>query len=75
MKRNKELIDMNPKVNVFMKILPFGTVSYEITGVKHRLEEKKPEIPRYLPPQTTNIKNVEIPHKGSKIYSVPRTTA
>ena len=75
MLKNREVIQMEPKVKVSLKILPFGSISYEITGLEHHMEEKEPEIPRYIEPLTTNIEKVDIQYEEGETYSVPKTTA
>lgn len=74
MKRNKEIIEMKPKVKVFLKILPFNIISYEITGLELPIGEKESEMPRYIEPLTTNIEKVEINYEEGETYSVPKTT-
>ena len=75
MKRNKEVIEMEPKVKVSLKILPFGSIRYEIAGQEFSIEEKESEMPRYIEPLTTHIEKVEISYKDCETYSVPKTTA
>ena len=58
-----------------MKILPFGTVDYEIPGLESPAREKEAEMPRYIEPLTTNIEKIEIRYEEGKTYSVPITTA
>lgn len=74
MKKDNKVIEMKPKVKVSIKILPFGSVSYEITGGGHNMEEKESEMPRYIEPLTTNVEKVDILYEGGKTYSVPKTT-
>lgn len=75
MKRNKEVIEMEPKIKVSLKILPFGNVSYETAGLECPVREKESEMPRYVEPLTTNIEKVEIRYEEGKTYSTPKTTA
>lgn len=75
MKRNREVIQMEPKVKISLKILPFGSVSYEIIGSERSMEEKESNMPRYIEPVTTNIEKVEIRYEEGEIYSVPKTTS
>lgn len=76
MKRNKDIIELMPKIKVSLKIVPFGSVSYEITGSAERpLIEKKPDMPRYIVPLTTNIEEVGIHYEEGGIYSVPKITS
>ena len=75
MKRNKEVDVMNPKVKVSLKILPFGSISYRITGLEHPIEEKESEMPRYIEPLTTNIEKVDIYYEEGETYLLPKTTA
>lgn len=76
MKRNKEGIEMEPRVKVSLKILPFGSVGYEIPRLEHPMKEKESEeIPRYIEPLTTNIEKVDIHYEKDETYSVPKTTA
>lgn len=75
MKRNKEVIEMEPKVKVSLKILPFGSIRIEIAGQEFSIEEKESEMPRYIEPLTTHIQKVEIRYEEGEGYSVPKTTA
>ena len=75
MKKNREVIQMEPKVKVSLKILPFGSISYEIPGLERHMEEKESEMPRYIEPLTTNIEKVDICYEEGETYSVPKTTA
>ncbi len=75
MKKNKEVIDMEPKIRVSLKMLPFDTIQYEIKGLEHFIEEKEREMPRYIEPLTTHIEKVEIRYEEGETYSVPKTTA
>lgn len=75
MKINKEVIEMEPKVKVSLKILPFGSIRIEIAGQEFSIEEKESETPRYIVPLMTHIEKVEIRYKEGETYSVPKTTA
>jgi hypothetical protein len=75
MKKNKEVIEMEPKVKVSLKILPFGSISYETAGFKRPIREKESEVPRYIEPLTTNIEKVKIRYEESETYLTPKTTA
>ncbi len=75
MKKNKEVIEMESKVKVSIKILPFGSIRYEIAGLERTTEEKESEISRYIVPLTTHIEKVEIRYEEGETYSVPKTTA
>ncbi len=75
MKKNKEVIDMEPKIRVSLKMVPFGTIQYEIKGLERFIEEKEREMPRYIEPLTTHIEKVEIRYEEGETYSVPKTTA
>jgi hypothetical protein len=75
MKRNREVIKMKLKVKVSLKIVPFGSVVYEIPSLERPVIEKESEMPRYIEPLTTNIEKVEIRYEEGKTYSVPKTTA
>jgi len=75
MKRNKEVIEMEPKVKVSLKILPFGSISYETAGLERPIQEKESEMPRYVEPLTTNIEKVEIRYEEGETYLTPKTTA
>ena len=75
MKKNKEAIDMEPKIRVSLKMVPFDTIQYEIKGLEHFIEEKEREMPRYIEPLTTHIEKVEIRYEEGETYSVPKTTA
>lgn len=75
MKRNKEVIVMEPKVKVSLKILPFGSIRYETAGLERPIQEKESEMPRYIEPLTTNIEKVEIRYEEGETYLTPKTTA
>jgi len=75
MKRNKEVIEMEPKIKVSLKILPFGSIRYETAGIERPIREKEFEVPHYIEPLTTNIEKVDIQYEEGEIYSVPKTTA
>jgi len=75
MKINKEVIEMEPKVKVSLKILPFGNIHYEIAGQEFSIQEKESMMPRYIEPLTTHIEKVEIHYEEGETYSVPKTTA
>jgi hypothetical protein len=75
MNRNKEVIEMEPKVKVSLKILPFGSIRYKIAGQDFSIGEKESEMPRYIEPLTTHIEKVEIRYEEGETYSVPKTTA
>jgi hypothetical protein len=74
MKKNKEAIKMESKVKVSLNIVPFGNISYKITGLEGSTEEKESEIPRYIEPLTTHIEKIEIRYEEGETYSVPKTT-
>jgi len=75
MKKNKEIIAMRPTVKVALKILPFGSISYETLGLEYHMEEKESDMPRYIEPLTTNIEKVEIRYEEDRTYSTPKITA
>jgi len=75
MKKNNEFNEINSSVNVSLKILPFGSISYEIKGSKYPMEKEEIMRPRYIEPLTTNIEKVDIVYEESGTYSVPKTTA
>lgn len=76
MKRNKESIQTKPKVKVSLRILPFGSINYEIPSLERPMREKESEeMPRYIEPLTTSIEKVEILYEEGETYSVPKTTA
>lgn len=76
MKRNNEGIEMESKVKVSLRILPFGSISYEIPGLERPMREKESEeMPRYIESLTTNIEKVDIHYEEGETYSVPKTTA
>jgi len=74
MKKNKEVIEMEPKIKVSLKLVPFGNIQYEIKGLERSIEEKEVEMPKYIEPLTTHIEKVEIRYKEGETYSVPKTT-
>ena len=72
--RNEEVIEMEGKVEVSVKILPFGRISYEIPGLERPMREEEPGVPRYIEPLTTNIDKAEICYEEGETYSTPKTT-
>ena len=70
-----EVIDMESKVKISLKVLPFGSIIYETTGLDQPVQEKKPGASRYVEPLTTNIEKIEIRYVDGETYSVPKTTA
>lgn len=75
MKRNKEIIEMESKIKVSLKILPFSSICYEITGGERNMKEKESEMPRYIEPLTTHVEKVEIRYEEGETYLVPKTTS
>lgn len=74
MTKNKEIFEVKPEVKVSLKILPFGSMSYETAGLEHPLQEEESETPRYIEPLTTNIERIEIRYEEGETYSVPKIT-
>jgi hypothetical protein len=74
MKKNKEVIEMEPKIRVSLKVVPFGSIQYEIKGLERFMEEKEIEMPTYIEPLTTHIEKVEIRYEEGETYFVPKTT-
>lgn len=75
MKNNKKILEEMCKVKVSLKILPFGSTSYEIANLEFPTGEKESEMPRYTEPQMTSIEGVEILYERGETYLVPKTTA
>lgn len=73
MKKNREMIEMKPEVEISLTILPFGTMSYETTGGEEVIKEDKKPI--YVEPVTTHAEEIEIRYGEDGTYSVPKTTA
>lgn len=61
------------KINVHVRIIPFGHASIEIKGHEAEKEVRKKESPVYAEPQTTNPQLLEITFDGEN-YTVPKTT-
>lgn len=75
MKTNRKAIEVKPQVNVSLKILPFGSIHYEIRNTESPIEEKEHDMPRYIEPKTTNVEKIEIRYGEGDTYLVPKTTA
>jgi len=76
MKRDND--EMKPKLEVSLRILPFGSIGYKITGLEHPVGEEEHGRPRYIEPLTTNIEEIEIRYEVGETYGtylVPKTTA
>jgi hypothetical protein len=65
---------MKQTYKVSIKILPFGSVSYELQDSGEPSVEKKESKPIYTVPMTTNIDSFEIPYSNGETYIVPKTT-
>ena len=74
MKKNKEIIKMDLKIKVLLKLVPFGSIQYETAGHEGPTEENPFEIPRYIEPPTTHVEKVEILYQEGENYSVPKKT-
>ncbi len=61
------------KINVHVRIIPFGHASIGIKGHEAEEEVRKKESPVYTEPQTTNPQLIEITFDGEN-YTVPKTT-
>jgi hypothetical protein len=77
MKKNREMIEMKPEVEISLTILPFGTMSYETIGGEEVIKEviKEDKKPIYVEPVTTHAEEIEIRYGEDGTYSVPKTTA
>jgi hypothetical protein len=75
MKRDKELTERKATVKISLKIVPFGSATYEVTIRKPSSDEKERDLPRYVQPLTTSVETVEVPFEGSNTYLIPKTTA
>lgn len=66
------------RVNINIKVIPFGQASFEIGKPIPALEqEKMPEEERkmiYIEPLTSGVQHFEIQYQESKNYIVPLTT-
>ncbi len=63
------------KVNIDLRILPFGQVSFQIkliSGIIREEEEKKPSF--YAIPKTTSLGSFEIIFAQKEGYKAPETT-
>jgi hypothetical protein len=61
------------KINVNVRIIPFGHAEIQIKGHEEEKELGKKQAPTYLEPQTTNPQLIEITFGGEN-YIVPTTT-
>lgn len=61
------------KVNIKLKIMPFGQSSVEVRSSGKEVEKPETQLLVYLGPKTTNPHFVEISYDGEN-YSVPQTT-
>lgn len=75
MSKNKEAINMEPKVKISLRILPFGNIIYKTAGLRQSIQKKETKIPSYIEPLMTNIEMIEIRYEERKTYSMPKTTA
>jgi hypothetical protein len=75
MKKIDVAIKTDPKVKISLKILPFGSISYEASGLEGPQMGKKHKMPIYIEPLTTNIEKAEILYEDNELYLVPKTTA
>jgi len=65
--------DTQIKVNINLRIMPFGQTSIEVKGREEEKEVREKEPPIYLEPRTTNPELVEITFYD-RTYTVPKTT-
>jgi len=75
MRKNKKNVEAKPYIKVSLKILPFGSTSYETASSGHPMGKKELKIPRYAESLTTNIEKVEICYEKNEAYLVPKTTS
>jgi len=61
------------KINVNVRIIPFGHAEIQIKGHEEEKELGRREVPAYLEPKTTNPQLIEITFGGEN-YLVPTTT-
>jgi len=61
------------KINVSLRIIPFGHADREMRGHEEEKEIREKEAPVYLEPKTTNPQLIEITFGGEN-YVVPKTT-
>lgn len=61
------------KININLRIIPFGHASIEMRDHEEKKEVREKESPVYLEPKTTNPQMIEITF-GGRNYSVPQTT-
>ena len=66
---------MKPRIKVSFRVLPFGNINYELSGLESPQEQEVRELPRYVEPTTTDIESMEIHYADHETYVVPQTTA
>ena len=67
---------MHPQVKISLNLLPFGSRRIQIPGTEKPEIERKPEMPRYVVPSTTNVERIDIRfYEDGGTYSAPKTTA
>ena len=64
---------LNPKVDIILKILPFGNGQIELKGQEESEEPELGSRPRYGEPRTTNQEIIEVMFGGGD-FIVPKTT-
>jgi hypothetical protein len=65
--------ELQIKINVNFKIIPFGYASIEVKGREEEKEEREKESSVYSEPKTTNPQLIEITFGGEN-YGIPKTT-
>ena len=66
---------MHPRLTLSAKLVPFGTLTYEMPSAPQEAEAEKQETPTYIGPPATGLGNLRISYEDHNTYSAPRTTA
>jgi len=66
--------ELQIKINVNFKIIPFGHASIEVKGYEEEKEAREKEFSVYSEPKTTHPQLIEITFGGEN-YGIPKTTA
>ena len=66
---------MEPNFKMSVRILPFGSIRYELSGAESVPRQGEVKMPSYTEPITTDIEGIEIRYGDGDNYVVPQTTA
>lgn len=75
MKKVDKKPEQTSSIRFSVNILPFGELSFSMPPSVLPPSGQKEDIPVYVEPSTTGIKQIEISYEEGDTYLVPRTTA